>query len=58
LSGRTLIETVDGERREQTLTGDSDVLDAYRAHFDVVIDCVPEAKVTSVARASSEGPAR
>ncbi len=42
LSGRTLIRTVDGERQERSLGGDTEVLDAYRTHFGIVLDRVPE----------------
>ena len=41
LSGRTLIETAGEDRRERTLATDAEVLDAYRAHFGVVLDRVP-----------------
>jgi N-hydroxyarylamine O-acetyltransferase len=41
LSDRTLIETVDGERREQSLTGDAEVLAAYRTFFGIRLDRVP-----------------
>jgi N-hydroxyarylamine O-acetyltransferase len=44
LSGRTLIRTVAGQRREQSLDGDAVVLDAYRTHFGVVLDRVPEVR--------------
>lgn len=42
LSGRTLIRTVDGERKERELTGDAEVLDAYRTWFGVELDRVPK----------------
>lgn len=42
LSGRTLIRTVDGSRTEEQLTTDDAVLAAYREHFDVVLDRVPQ----------------
>jgi N-hydroxyarylamine O-acetyltransferase len=41
LSGRTLIETAGGDRGERELGGDDEVLEAYRAHFGVVLDRVP-----------------
>jgi N-hydroxyarylamine O-acetyltransferase len=41
LSGRTLVETVGGDRRERTLATDAEVLDAYRTHFGIVLDQVP-----------------
>jgi N-hydroxyarylamine O-acetyltransferase len=42
ISGRTLIETRAGERTERELTGDAAVLAAYRDHFGVVLDRVPD----------------
>jgi len=42
LSGRNLIRTVDGERAEETLGGDAEVLAAYRTWFGVALDRVPE----------------
>jgi N-hydroxyarylamine O-acetyltransferase len=42
LSGRTLIRTVNGERRERDLTDDEQVLDAYRTWFGIDLDRVPE----------------
>jgi N-hydroxyarylamine O-acetyltransferase len=42
LSGRTLIRTSDGTRTEQELAGDDEVLGAYREHFGVDLDRVPE----------------
>jgi N-hydroxyarylamine O-acetyltransferase len=42
LSGRRLIRTVDGTRHEHDLTTDAEVLDAYRTHFGIVLDRVPE----------------
>jgi N-hydroxyarylamine O-acetyltransferase len=42
LSGRVLIETIDGERTERALgPDDRDVLDAYREHFGILLDKVP-----------------
>jgi len=41
LSGRTLIETSGGARHERELTGDADVLAAYRERFGVTLDRVP-----------------
>jgi N-hydroxyarylamine O-acetyltransferase len=41
LSGRTLIQTVDGARSERELPGDDEVLAAYREHFGIVLDRVP-----------------
>jgi N-hydroxyarylamine O-acetyltransferase len=42
LSDRTLIETVGPERRERTGLSDAEVLDAYKAHFGIELDRVPE----------------
>jgi N-hydroxyarylamine O-acetyltransferase len=42
LSGRTLISTVNGVRTEQELAADDEVLAAYRKHFGVELDRVPE----------------
>jgi N-hydroxyarylamine O-acetyltransferase len=41
LSDRTLIQTTGGRRHERTLTDDAEVLDAYRAHFGIVLDRLP-----------------
>jgi N-hydroxyarylamine O-acetyltransferase len=42
LSGRTLITTIGGERQEEELGGDAEVLAAYRKHFGISLDRVPE----------------
>ncbi len=42
LSGRKLIETVDGERAETELGDDASVLAAYRDRFGIDLDRVPE----------------
>lgn len=42
LSGRTLVTTVAGERTEAAVEGDAGVLAAYRDHFGVVLERVPE----------------
>ena len=42
LAGRTLIRTTAGQRREQALAGDAEVLAAYREHFGIELDRVPE----------------
>jgi N-hydroxyarylamine O-acetyltransferase len=42
ISGRTLIQTRAGTRTEQELSGDDAVLAAYRDHFGVVLDRVPD----------------
>jgi len=44
LSGRTLITTADGTRTEQDLGDDEAVLAAYREHFGIELDRVPEAR--------------
>jgi N-hydroxyarylamine O-acetyltransferase len=44
LSGRTLIRTVSGQRHEQQLVGDPMVLEAYRTHFGLVLDRVPQVR--------------
>lgn len=44
LSEGVLIETVNGERKEQKLVDDADVLAAYRDRFGVVLDRVPVRK--------------
>lgn len=41
LSGRTLIETVDGRRSERTLGSDREVLEAYRSLFGIELDRPP-----------------
>jgi N-hydroxyarylamine O-acetyltransferase len=41
LSGTLLIRTVEGERSQQTLDGDDDVLATYRDVFGIVLDEVP-----------------
>ncbi|HEX3813510.1 MAG TPA: arylamine N-acetyltransferase [Mycobacteriales bacterium] len=41
LSGDRLIKTATGERSEQILDGDADVLAAYRDHFGVILDRPP-----------------
>jgi N-hydroxyarylamine O-acetyltransferase len=42
ISGRTLIQTRAGTRTEEELTSDDAVLAAYRDHFGVVLDRVPD----------------
>jgi N-hydroxyarylamine O-acetyltransferase len=41
LSDRTLIRTTGEQREERTLTGDAEVLDAYRTWFGIVLDHPP-----------------
>ena len=47
LSDRTLVETAGNQRVERTLTGDTEVLDAYRGHFGIVLDRVPSPRLAS-----------
>ncbi|UUN26863.1 arylamine N-acetyltransferase [Streptomyces sp. FIT100] len=44
LTGRKLVTTVHGERKERRLGDDAEVLAAYRDHFGVVLDRVPEVR--------------
>jgi N-hydroxyarylamine O-acetyltransferase len=44
LSGRRLITTVVGVRTERLMTTDDEVLGAYRDHFGIVLDQVPEVR--------------
>jgi N-hydroxyarylamine O-acetyltransferase len=46
LSDRTLIRTTGEQRDERTLTGDAEVLDAYRTWFGIVLDRVPTSPAT------------
>jgi N-hydroxyarylamine O-acetyltransferase len=41
ISGRTLIQTQDGNRTEQQFGSDDALLTAYRDHFGVVLSQVP-----------------
>jgi N-hydroxyarylamine O-acetyltransferase len=41
LSDRTLIRTAGDRREERTLTGDAEVLEAYRTWFGIVLDRLP-----------------
>jgi N-hydroxyarylamine O-acetyltransferase len=41
LSDRTLIRTTGEQREERTLSGDAEVLDAYRTRFGIVLDRLP-----------------
>jgi N-hydroxyarylamine O-acetyltransferase len=54
LSGRRLITTTESGRTEIELEGDDAVLDAYRTHFRIELERVPE--ITSPATASGRGP--
>jgi N-hydroxyarylamine O-acetyltransferase len=51
IAGRTLIITENGSRAEQQLTGDNALLAAYREHFGIILDTVPQ-----VIRAPSGAP--
>src|SRR6516164_8358504 len=42
ISGRMLIQTQDGTRTEQRLDTDDDLLAAYRDHFGIVLDRLPD----------------
>ena len=42
IAGRTLIITENGSRAEQQLTGDDALLAAYREHFGIILDTVPQ----------------
>ncbi|MFD4141429.1 arylamine N-acetyltransferase [Streptomyces sp. NPDC058572] len=44
LSGRKLVTTVDGSREERTFADDAEVLAAYRHHFGLSLDRVPEVR--------------
>ncbi|MFJ8074984.1 arylamine N-acetyltransferase [Streptomyces sp. NPDC096176] len=46
LTGRKLVTTVRGERQERPLGGDDEVLAAYRKHFGLELDRVPEVRRT------------
>lgn len=50
LTGRKLVTTVDGERQERLLSGDDEVLDAYREHFGMQFDQVPEVRAAGPAQ--------
>jgi N-hydroxyarylamine O-acetyltransferase len=41
LSDRTLVRTAGDQREERTLTGDTEVLDAYRTRFGIALDRLP-----------------
>lgn len=44
LSGRLLVRTENGEREEHELATDAEVLEAYRTHFGITLDRVPEVR--------------
>jgi N-hydroxyarylamine O-acetyltransferase len=57
LAGRTLIETpLRGDRVETELTSDAEVLTAYRDHFGIVLDRVPEAPRRNLATTGTAEP--
>lgn len=45
LAGDRLVSTVGGERRERELAGDAEILAAYREHFGLELDQVPQVGV-------------
>jgi len=47
LSGRKLVTTVGGERQERPLETDDEVLAAYRKHFGLEFDRVPEVRAAA-----------
>ncbi|MGW0772216.1 arylamine N-acetyltransferase family protein [Streptomyces sp. NPDC002835] len=47
LSGRKLVTTVGGERQERPLETDEEVLAAYRKHFGLELDRVPEVRAAA-----------
>jgi len=57
IAGRTLIITENGSRAEQQLTGDDALLAAYREHFGIILDSVPQVmKAPSVAAPAAVPP--
>jgi len=57
IAGRTLIITENGSRAEQQLTGDDALLAAYREHFGIILDSVPQVmKAPSVAAPAAVRP--
>jgi len=50
LSERRLIRTTAGDRHEQALAGEAEVLEAYRAHFGIALDRAPAVKAERPAR--------
>lgn len=44
LSGRTLVTTVRGERQKAEIGTDAEVLAAYRDHFGLRLDELPEVR--------------
>ncbi|MFE3017649.1 arylamine N-acetyltransferase [Streptomyces sp. NPDC059256] len=58
LSGRTLVTTEHGERHEELLVDDGEVLAAYRERFGVRLDRVPADPRDDVGRTGDDRPAR
>jgi hypothetical protein len=57
IAGRTLIITENGSRAEQHLTGDDALLAAYREHFGIILDTVPQViRAPSVAAPAAVPP--
>jgi len=57
IAGRTLIITENGSRAEQQLTGDDALLAAYREHFGIILDTVPQVmRAPSVAAPAAVPP--
>jgi N-hydroxyarylamine O-acetyltransferase len=52
LSGRSLVHTTATDRQEQVLAGDAEVLAAYREHFGIELDRVPEVRLPDAQPAS------
>lgn len=50
LSGNRLIRTVDGNRKEERLGSDAEVLAAYQRHFGITLDRVPSVTPPGTAR--------
>ena len=56
IAGRTLIITENGSRAEQQLTGDDALLAAYREHFGIILDKVPQVKMAPSGTAPAAVP--
>ena len=56
IAGRTLIITENGSRAEQQLTGDDALLSAYREHFGIILDTVPQVKRAPSVAAPAAAP--
>ncbi|MGW8951634.1 arylamine N-acetyltransferase family protein [Streptomyces sp. NPDC055709] len=55
LSGRKLVTTAHGEKEERRLGDDAEVLAAYREHFGLALDRVPEVGQPGVRQAAQYG---